>query len=158
MARKRALVTKDIGPGIPLNPAQPVLTPRPQNQPVGVGYGPTTIERNLLAALRKLGLEAVPQYPFGVFAVDAFVPSLNLALEADGCFYHGCRECGFHEDHPYAEAKRVWRDRKLQTEYRVAAVIHIFGHDLANDWIALKSVSAALAPYLDSGSQPQNAL
>lgn len=29
------------------------------------------------------------------YFVDFFVPSMNLIIEADGCYWHGCEKCGY---------------------------------------------------------------
>lgn len=51
---------------------------------------PTSIEKKVYDELRKRGLLFEKQYFVnGKFIVDAFIPSLNLIIEADGDYWHG---------------------------------------------------------------------
>ena len=51
------------------------------------------LEEALLAAGLR-GLER--EYPIGPYRVDEALPNFKLVLEVDGCYWHGCQECGFH--------------------------------------------------------------
>lgn len=51
------------------------------------------LEEALLEA-GVLGLER--EFPIGPYRVDEALPSIKVALEVDGCYWHGCQECGFH--------------------------------------------------------------
>lgn len=51
--------------------------------------GPTSIERKLYEELKNRGILFERQYLInGKFVVDAYVPSLNLVIEADGDYWH----------------------------------------------------------------------
>lgn len=52
-----------------------------------------TLEEALLTAGMR-GLER--EYPIGPYRVDEALPTIKVALEVDGCYWHGCQECGFH--------------------------------------------------------------
>lgn len=61
-----------------------------------VGYDPkdmhrgnTDIERSLYAILDRMGIEYVTEKPFGNYRVDAYLPSEQIAIEADGQYWHG---------------------------------------------------------------------
>jgi very-short-patch-repair endonuclease len=54
----------------------------------------TGIEMSIEAALISRGLEYESQVRFGRFVVDFYIPSLQLAIECDGCYWHGCDVCG----------------------------------------------------------------
>ena len=50
---------------------------------------PTSIEKKVYAELKKRGLLFERQYLVnGKFLVDAYIPSLNLIIEADGKYWH----------------------------------------------------------------------
>jgi very-short-patch-repair endonuclease len=50
--------------------------------------GETSIERKVAAALRALGIEFVREYRIGRYSIDFFVPASNIAIEADGDYWH----------------------------------------------------------------------
>src|SRR5258708_1349707 len=54
---------------------------------------PTWIEARMYHALRVLGVRYAPQYPVGVYTLDAFLPDYGIALESLGCSWHGCATC-----------------------------------------------------------------
>lgn len=60
--------------------ARMVLAPRTTH--------PTSLERRLYAMLENCWPDYKPQVRFGRYVVDAFVPSCNLAFEADGYPWH----------------------------------------------------------------------
>ncbi len=107
-------------------------------------YTPTWLERRLYAALDSLGIAYEPQYPVGVYTIDAFLPTHSLAIEADGCSFHACLACGYDtpDDQSKRERDKV-RDRRLLLCHGIAT-IRIWGHDLNHDEQALNSVRAAL--------------
>jgi len=49
---------------------------------------PTCIEKELYNFLDNVGVEYEPQKQIGRTIIDAFVPSLNLAIYADGRYWH----------------------------------------------------------------------
>lgn len=51
--------------------------------------GFNSLEKILYAELDRLGVSYFKQYPIGQrYVVDAFVPKMNLAIEADGDYWH----------------------------------------------------------------------
>jgi DNA mismatch endonuclease (patch repair protein) len=47
-------------------------------------------------ALLATGLEGlVREHPIAFYHIDEACPELKLALEIDGCYWHGCNTCGF---------------------------------------------------------------
>jgi hypothetical protein len=108
----------------------------------------TGIERRLYAALTTLGVRFVPQKSCGWYTVDAWLPGYALALEADGCCWHGaCSECGWEDETGYYAAKRKRRDDTLLTRHHMIC-LHIPGHCLTTDDDALESVRQVLSPYI----------
>lgn len=53
---------------------------------------PTSIEVKLYAELEKRNVNFVKQHLIYGFIVDAFVPSLNLVIEADGDYWHNRKD------------------------------------------------------------------
>jgi len=47
------------------------------------------LEKAGYAILEDLGLEYQPQQPVGRFVFDALIPSLSLAIQFDGDYWHG---------------------------------------------------------------------
>ncbi len=57
----------------------------------------TKLELAVKAKLDALGLRY--EHPFNLhdhFLVDFYLPDLNTVIEADGCYWHGCKPCGFN--------------------------------------------------------------
>ena len=72
----------------------------------GMITSPTSIETMLYEALDELGIEYIPQHPMPEARTvpDAFVPSLNLVLYADGNYWHAL---------PGAAARDARQNRRL---------------------------------------------
>lgn len=49
----------------------------------------------LEAALIGAGMPVRREYPIGFYHIDEAIPDEKLAIEIDGCYWHGCTECGF---------------------------------------------------------------
>ena len=57
----------------------------------------TSIEFKVYNELKRTGFLFEKQKLInGKFLVDAFIPSLNLVIEADGCYWHKCEKCGYN--------------------------------------------------------------
>ena len=113
-----------------------------------VGYTPTKLELRGERALTALGLRFVRQQRFGLFTVDAYLPSYRIALEFDGCWAHACTQCGYATD--FAKTRyAIARDAELLTRYRVL-VMHVPEHLLRDDAQALITLSRVLAHKLDA--------
>ena len=57
--------------------------------------GNRSTEMKVLMAFEANGLTGWVQHPPGIIGKpDFFFPGLRLALFVDGCFWHGCPECG----------------------------------------------------------------
>jgi len=51
---------------------------------------PTAPERMVHEELHRLGVPFLTEHPIGVYKVDVFLPSYNLVLFVDGCYWHAC--------------------------------------------------------------------
>jgi hypothetical protein len=74
-------------------------------------------------------------------------------LEADGCLWHYCRECGYatpdyQPDALTEHARSSTRDERLRRWFGVLT-LHIWGHDLMTDNDAQNVVAQMLAPLLN---------
>ena len=59
-------------------------------------YQNTSLESDVAKIILSEGIEFNRQFNLhDHFLCDFYLPSLNLIVEADGCFWHGCEECGF---------------------------------------------------------------
>lgn len=55
---------------------------------------PNSIEQRVYDELKNGGFLFERQYLInGKFVADAYIPTLNLVVEADGCYWHGCDVC-----------------------------------------------------------------
>ena len=86
---------------------------------------PTSLEHALDLLLQDAGLEYEAQKRFGLYIVDAYVPSRNLVFEADGMFWN-------HHKDKEREAKRDMYLLKVG----ITAVIHLIDEDL-EPWIVI---------------------
>lgn len=55
----------------------------------------TKLHQKLKGALVTAGVQSVTEYEIGYYAIDEAIPSAKIAIEADGCYWHGCSVCGF---------------------------------------------------------------
>lgn len=46
-------------------------------------------------ALVSEGVETLTEYSVSYYHIDEAIPSLKIAIEVDGCYWHGCDTCGF---------------------------------------------------------------
>ncbi len=114
-----------------------------QAEPTDI-YEPTGIERRLYCSLDALGVAFEPQYPVGYYRLDSYLPAYKLAIEVDGCDWHGCLLCGLDSDWDRERrARDTNRDRRLLAVYGIATV-RLAGHDMTYDGQALATVRAAL--------------
>ncbi len=67
----------------------------------------TKLEVAVKEKLDALGLRY--EHPFNLhnhFLCDFYIPSLNFILEADGCYWHGCAQCGFENNGKAGRTRR----------------------------------------------------
>lgn len=76
------------------------------------GTTDTSIERFAAQQLDAFQIVYEQQKRIGVYAVDFFIPADNLIIEVNGCFWHGCEECGFD--------KKIHRERRTRDVKRLA--------------------------------------
>jgi len=70
-------------------------------------------EASTAAWLSAWGVEFEAQANIGHWHVDVFIPSRNLVIEVNGCYWHGCEPCGFGASEP-ARRRRANDGRRAQ--------------------------------------------
>lgn len=55
----------------------------------------TDIELKVLIALKEGGIKFESQKEIDGYFYDFYLPTSNTLIEVDGCFWHGCAQCGF---------------------------------------------------------------
>jgi very-short-patch-repair endonuclease len=100
----------------------------------------TMIEVAVSSELKRRGTAYVQQKRIGRYRVDFFVEELSLCLECDGCYWHGCEQCGF-TNHVKREYDCIRDGFILNREY---LIIHLWEHDILND---VKAVIAYALSY-----------
>lgn len=73
----------------------------------------TSIEVKMKKLLDALGIGYIFQHPLdNVRVVDFYIPSKNLIIECDGCYYHNCL---IHNpyDHPESRQRDKMKDKKF---------------------------------------------
>jgi len=74
----------------------------------------TRIELFVVAFLSKASIEFEHPYQAGPFNVDFYIPAINTILEVNGCYWHGCEQCGFNDEKA--------RERRLGDKRRYGAL------------------------------------
>ena len=83
---------------------------------------PDTIERGLIGF--------ITEFEYGHYAIDEADPLAKIAVEIDGCYWHGCVRCDFEGD------KRIKLIDKKKTTYlknRGWVIIRIKEHEIKKD-------------------------
>ncbi len=76
--------------------------------------------------LSGLGFDVVHPYTVDGRRTDGYLPGINMVIEVDGCYWHGCKDCGF--DNPSKqEADRQKDEHYSNHGYRV---LRIWEHDV----------------------------
>jgi len=70
------------------------------------------------------------EYEVGYYSIDEAQPELKLAVEVDGCYWHGCAECGFPG---VAGTQRVDRSKTTYLTKRGWTVLRVKGHEVRAD-------------------------
>lgn len=108
----------------------------------------STIHLRLKKALVVAGMGGFQtEYPVAWYHVDEADPSLKLALEVDGCYWHGCPDCGF-EGTP--RVRRIDRAKSTYLTRRGWRILRVREHAIRAD---LGSCVAMVRRWLDSASE-----
>lgn len=99
---------------------------------------PTVPERRVQEELTRRGIEFIPEHPLGKWCVDIFIPSLNMAVFVDGCYWHRCPVHFPSDKKCIGDSGRV--PYLTKCGYRVAL---IWEHDIKED--VCRAVTQALS-------------
>lgn len=89
----------------------------------------TSIEIFIAQYLDAQGIAYEQQRRISYYIVDFYVPSKSLVIEAMGCYWHGCKQCGFNDE--YHVIKRQKDDiRTERLKKKGYAVIALWEHDI----------------------------
>ena len=103
----------------------------------------------LKAALEAGGVTGfVTECEVGYYAIDEARPDIRLAVEMDGCYWHGCVLCGF-EGHPGNQ--RTYKSKETFLTRRGWQILHIMEHDVKADLpLCVQRVREAVASRLET--------
>lgn len=107
---------------------------------IGSWCSPTKIETAVSAVLDQIGVDHVINKRIGRYYVDFLIESSKIIIEADGCYFHQCEECGYSGEK--AEKKRAYdKVRESWLTEQGYTVIRIAEHDIrAGNFSALTEV------------------
>jgi very-short-patch-repair endonuclease len=90
--------------------------------------GLTKPEQSMAARLTEQGVVYEAQHVIGSFLVDFYLPATNTIIEVNGCYWHGCRPCGFEAHNLKGQA----RDKRKATYFAKHGykLITVWEHDL----------------------------
>lgn len=74
--------------------------------------------------------EFITEYQFDYYSIDEADPFTKIAIEIDGCYWHGCSTCGFVGDD---RIKRIDKRKEAYLKNRGWVVIHIKEHEIKRD-------------------------
>lgn len=123
------------------------------------GRGNRTTERRLRAALVAAGIAGWQIAPSDILSrPDFYFRDKRTAVFVDGCFWHGCSQCGHipNTNRPFWEAKidcTRARDSRTTAELHAAGirVLRFWEHDLAKNLSGcVRSIAISLALSDDS--------
>jgi G:T-mismatch repair DNA endonuclease (very short patch repair protein) len=92
----------------------------------------TTIEQFIATKLDQQGIVYVREKRIGNYYVDFYIESENKVIEVNGCWWHGCEQCGFNNpEHIEKRAKDTKRYERLQSKGYTVEVL--WEHDLRKE-------------------------
>lgn len=90
-------------------------------------------EKRLEEFFRSKGLEFETQYRIGRKIVDFYIPSKNLVIEFNGCFWHQCESCGHNDGNRAGTSEEIRERDSKRIEFLQSQgykVVVIWEHDL----------------------------
>ena len=87
-----------------------------------LGYKKTMLERNLKGF--------ITEYETGPYSIDEADPLAKIAIEVDGCYWHGCTKCGCEGD---PRIKRIERRKEGYLKKYGWLIVHIAEHEIKKD-------------------------
>lgn len=80
--------------------------------------------------LKALSISSETEYPFDYYLIDEAIPHLKIAIEIDGCYWHGCTVCGFETN---AKVKGNDKAKNSNLKNKGWVVLRLKEHSIYND-------------------------
>lgn len=95
-----------------------------------IGYKKSMLEKEIQGF--------ISEYPYGPYSIDEADPLAKIAVEVDGCFWHGCDTCGYSGD------TRIKHTDKRKTTYlknRGWVILRFKEHEIKKDpYVGIESI------------------
>lgn len=88
---------------------------------------------NFKKVLESVGVFSTTEHPFGYYSIDEAVIPKKVAIEVDGCFWHGCAKCGFKGT---KRQKHIDSSKDAYLKKHGWVVVRIAEHDLNRDAVS----------------------
>lgn len=128
-----------------------------ENRVVGIAKvmknGGTYIENIIADELKMLNIRYERQKRVGQYIVDFYLIGADIYLEIDGCYWHGCKQCGFDGVPGIQEKAPRQRRRTGYFKSRGFRVERIPEHDITNNLDAVRELLKQWATPRE-GTQP----
>ena len=72
----------------------------------------------------------ITEYPIGFYSIDEAHPELKIAIEVDGCYWHGCSVCGFKG---VGDIVQLDRRKNTYLTRRGWMVLRLSGHEIKSN-------------------------
>jgi len=94
----------------------------------------TKIEVKIQKFLKELNIKFIPHYFISdirhSYQCDFFIPSMNLVLETDGCYWHGCETCNKELNNKQRSQKAKDNKRNKELIGKEYKVIRLYEHEI----------------------------
>jgi len=80
----------------------------------------------------------ITEYQYDYYSIDEADPFTKIAIEIDGCYWHGCPTCGFKGD---SRITRIDKRKETYLKNRGWVVIHIKEHEIkSNKYCGIEAI------------------
>ena len=81
--------------------------------------------------MEEKGLENFnTEYEFGPYSIDEADPLAKIAVEIDGCYWHGCPICKLNSYKKLGERKQLDSNRTKELQEKGFRVIRLWEHEI----------------------------
>jgi very-short-patch-repair endonuclease len=80
----------------------------------------------------------ITEYQYDYYSIDEADPFAKIAIEIDGCYWHGCSTCGFEGD---SRIRRIDKRKESYLKNKGWVIIHIKEHELkTNRYCSIEAI------------------
>jgi DNA mismatch endonuclease (patch repair protein) len=80
----------------------------------------------------------ISEYPYGPYSIDEADPLAKIAVEVDGCYWHGCSSCGYEGD---SRIKSIDKKKTSYLKNRGWVILRIKEHEIKKDpFVGIESI------------------